>query len=112
MDGRNHARLGGQKGSGRCLDRDTLEERVVVIDHFFKRRGSVVMKVRRGATDCAQVWNVDVLDIAGTLVVAFLGTSIDPATKYGEVVVPAKAGTQRLCDVRHWIPAFAGMTNF
>ena len=46
------------------------------------------------------------------LVVDFLGTSFDPATKYGEVVVPAKAGTQRLCDVRHWIPAFAGTTNF
>ena len=39
------------------------------------------------------------------------GVIIYPATKYGEVVVPAKAGTQRLCDVRHWIPAFAGTTK-
>src|SRR5439155_12751626 len=26
-------------------------------------------------------------------------------------VVPAKAGTQCLCSERHWIPAFAGMTE-
>ena len=26
-------------------------------------------------------------------------------------VIPAKAGIQRLYWLRHWIPAFAGMTN-
>ena len=36
---------------------------------------------------------------------------IDPAIKHVNFVVPARAGTQRLTGVRHWIPAFAGMTN-
>jgi hypothetical protein len=28
-----------------------------------------------------------------------------------DIVIPAKAGIQRLCYERHWIPAFAGMTR-
>ncbi len=27
------------------------------------------------------------------------------------IVVPAKAGTQRLLRERHWVPAFAGTTE-
>ncbi len=33
-------------------------------------------------------------------------------TSYCPVVVPAQAGIQRLCGVCHWIPAYAGTTDF
>jgi hypothetical protein len=28
-----------------------------------------------------------------------------------DCVVPAKAGSQRLSSIRHWVPAFAGTTD-
>ena len=41
--------------------------------------------------------------------------TIDPAIKHVNFVVPAKGegmpSPQRLTGVRHWIPAFAGITN-
>ena len=64
VHGRHDARLRGEQRRCRRYDRDALEERLVVIEHFFERRGGVVAEVGRGLAESAQAWDVQVLDVA------------------------------------------------